>query len=179
MFKNITFVSVKKQTIKYWSYLTLVIVVLSISSCVEDETCGENTVTGVLMTVQNSGNDNETDTDELDQTKVSDWKICAVGDTLPLYSKSTDYQYGLPLDLEDTTVSFVFYIKDDSSTYLTDTVQFDYRQTDMKLVSVACGFAPEFLITGGSHGSSVLDSVVVEQPVVSTDLTLNNVAFYY
>lgn len=149
------------------------------SACVEDETCGENTITGIIISVANSGDDSATDNDGLNQDAVSEWKICPAGDTLEFVTNTTEYQYGIPLDLEDTTIAVVFSIKDDGEAYYEDTVHFDYRQTDLKLVSVACGFAPEFEITGGRHGVSVLDSVVLEALEVSNDLSINNVTFYY
>lgn len=169
----------KKIVEKYRFGIVMLCVVLFLSSCVEDDTCGENTITGIIVSVKNSGSDDATDTDALNQNAVSDWKICPAGDTTVFVAKSTDYQFGIPLDLEDTTIQLVFYIKDNGGVYLNDTLRFVYHQTDMKLVSVACGFAPEFEITEGQHGVSVLDSVVLEELVVSNDLSINNVTLYY
>lgn len=170
---------VKKNMKNRFFSVLLLVTTFFFSACVEDDTCGENMISGIKITVNNSGSDSATDLDALDQDKLSDWKVCPPNDTLAFVSMSTEYQFGIPLDIEDTTITLVFFIKDDGEDYLSDTLSFFYRQTDFKLVSMACGFAPEFEITGGKHSVNVLDSIVLETLEVSTDLTVNNVAIYY
>lgn len=150
-------------------------------ACVEDDTCNQNTVSGLNVVVANSGKDAKTDLDALNQDSIVGWMITAVGDTLSFVgSDNATYSSGIPLNLDDTTITVLFKIKDTAhDEYLVDTLVFDYHQTDLVLLSVQCGFAPLFELTGGSYTKSVLDSVVVRAVEVSTDLTINNVSIYY
>lgn len=155
--------------------------VFLLAACYEDDSCNQNTVSGVNITVANSGSDSKTDLDGLDQSNIESWRITAVGDTTALVgSENTDYTTGIPLDMNNTSITVLFKIRDNDTTdYLVDTVVFEYIQTDLQLLSVSCGFAPIFKLTGGCFGTSVLDSVVIYDSEISTDLQENNVSFYY
>lgn len=162
--------------ILFWS------IALSLSACYEDETCNQNTETGVNIVVKNSGNDTGTDLDGLDQTKSVEWNFTPLADTIVFVSSENEpYSIGIPLNLNDTTIAIVLNIKDsEMSDYLKDTVIFNYVQTDLRLLSVNCGFAPIYNIIDIMFTDNVLDSVVLYTEVeVSNDLELDNVAFYY
>lgn len=151
------------------------------TACYEDDSCNQNTVTGVNIAVANSGADKATDLDGLDYATIESWLFTALDDTLALVSsESLTYSSGIPLDMNDTTITFLFKIRDnDSTAYLQDTVTFNYIQTDLQLLSINCGFAPVFQLRGGQSTSNVLDSVVVYEASITTDMQIKNVAFYY
>ena len=159
----------------------MLIPVLFLTACYEDDTCNQNTVTGVIVSVSNSGADADTDLDELDHTNVESWRFTALDDTSAFVnSDDLSYSPGIPLDMNDTTITLLFKIRDNDSTdYLQDTVIFNYIQTDVELLSVNCGFASRFKITGGWTTLNVLDSVNFYDGYVTTDMETENVAFYY
>ena len=170
------------QVKKLFVHILLWSIALSLSSCYEDETCNQNTETGVNIVVENSGDDSGTDLDGLDQSKTVEWNLTPLADTVVFVSSENQANsIGIPLDLNDTTIAIVLNIKDsEMSDYLKDTVVFNYVQTDLRLLSVNCGFAPIFNITDIMFTGNVLDSVILYTEVeVSNDLELDNVAFYY
>lgn len=176
----ITFAFVKKRRTYIIYLMTLLIPALLITGCYEDDSCNQNTETGINITVSNSGSDASTDLDGLNQNSIESWRVTAVGDTTALVDSESDYNTGIPLDMNDTTVTLLFKIRDNDTTdYLVDTVIFTYIQTDLQLLTVTCGFAPVFNITGGEFYMNTLDSVIIYEQEVSTDLQTNNVTFYY
>lgn len=161
--------------------MILMALLVFLSACYEDDSCSQNTVSGINVTVSNSGSDSSSDLDELDQDNVESWRFTALDDTVSLVnSESQTYTSGIPLDMNDTSITILFNIRDnDSTAFLKDTIVINYYQTDLQLLSVNCGFAPLFRITGGASTAHVLDSIVVNDVEISTDLLIDNVAFYY
>lgn len=161
--------------------MCLLMLTLIIASCVEDGSCNQNTITGVNVSVSNSGSDSDTDLDGLNGDSIESWLFTAMDDTVALVSdEDVDYSPGIPLDMNDTTITLLFKIRDNDTTeYLRDTIVLNYIQTDLVLLSVNCGFAPLFKITGGYSTMNILDSVVIYDEFITTDKNLDNVAFYY
>ncbi len=149
-------------------------------SCYEDDSCNQNTNTGVNITVANMLPDS-VDTDSLNSSHIESWRFKTLEDTtIFISSDNLDYTTGIPLNMNDTVIKLLFQIRDNDTTdYLVDTIILGYIQTDLELLSANCGFAPVFKITNGSFTMHVLDSVAIENSKVSTDLQLNNVAFFY
>jgi hypothetical protein len=155
--------------------------VFLMTACYEDDSCNQNTVTGVNVSVSNSGADKSTDLDGLDYDNIESWRFTALDDTLALVSsENLTYSPGIPLNMNDTTITLLFQIRDNDSTdYLQDTVIFNYIQTDFQLLSINCGFAPLFTLTGGQSTINILDSVILYEGDITTDMQIENVAFYY
>lgn len=176
-----TFAPVKLKSTYFYRILAFVMLALLITACYEDDSCNQNTVTGVNISVSNSGADNTTDLDGLDYSNIESWRITALDDTVPLVSsENLSYSAGIPLDMNDTTITVLFKIRDNDTTdYLRDTMIFNYIQTDLQLLSVNCGFAPLFQLTSGQHTINVLDSVILYEGYITTDMQIENVAFYY
>lgn len=171
----------KIESTYLYRILLFVLFAFLITACYEDDSCNQNTVTGVNVSVSNSGADKKTDTDGLDYNTIESWHFTSLDDTLALVSsENLTYSPGIPLDINDTTITLLFKIRDnDSTAYLQDTVSFNYIQTDLQLLSNNCGFAPLFKITGGHSTINVLDSVIVYDGYITTDMLIENVAFYY
>lgn len=159
--------------------ILLLLALVFLSACYEDNSCSQNTVTGINVEVSNSGSDATTDLDSLDQSKVDAWFFTALDDTFVTSANQT-YTSGIPLDMNDTSITVLFQIKDTEMTdYLQDTIVINYHQTDLRLLTVNCGFAPIYVISGGTHTLNVLDSVIMYDAEISTDLQITNVSFYY
>lgn len=176
-----TFAQVKIRNTYRFRILLFVMPLFLVTACYEDDSCNQNAVTGVNVTVSNSGDDEDVDLDGLDADNVESWRFIPLDDTVSLVSsESLSYSPGIALDMNDTTIVFLFQIRDsDSTEYLQDTIIFNYIQTDLQLVSVNCGFAPLFQLTGGYWTANVLDSVILNDSYITTDMQTNNVAFYY
>lgn len=161
--------------------LLLLMLASVVFSCIEDDSCSQNTVTGVNVTVSNSGADASSDDDGLDYNNIESWRFTALDDTTALVSSDNlSYSPGIPLDMNDTTITLLFKIRDNDTTdYLRDTVVFNYYQTDLQLLSINCGFAPLFYLKGGNSTLNILDSVILYESSITTDMQINNVAFYY
>lgn len=161
--------------------ILFVMPLMLLSACYEDDSCNQNRVTGVNISVSNSGSDASTDLDGLDYNNVESWRFTALDDTAALISSETQsYTPGIPLDMNADSITVLFKIRDsDSTDYLQDTVIFNYIQTDLQLLSINCGFAPQFKLTGGASTLNVLDSIVLYDGYVTTDMQIENVAFYY
>ncbi len=170
-----------KTFIKSNSFIGLLLILVGfLSACVEDDTCGENTISGVMVAIANSGSDSSTDTDTLNEKSVTNWKICPINDTISFTSMDTSYTSGIPLNINDTSVAVVFMIRDnEDEDYINDTLHLFYHQKELKLISMQCGFAPLYELSGLDHTLHVLDSVVLNEIEVSTDLMIDNVTLYY
>lgn len=138
-------------------------------------------MTGLNVKVSNSGKDIGTDLDGLDYNNVESWRFTAMDDTISFVSSETQsYSPGIPFDMNADSIVILFKIRDsDSTEYLIDTIVFQYVQADLELLSVNCGFAVLFSITNFHITSNVLDSIILEEPFVTTDMQTNNVSFYY
>lgn len=152
--------------------ILLILLPVFLSACYEDDSCSQNTDTGINVTVTNEGDD---------FTTVESWKFTALDDTTALVSSDNlSYTAGIPLDMNDTVVELLFSVRaSDTLDYVSDTVIIHYVQTDLSLLSVNCGFAPTYNITELVHTINILDSVLIYEQEVSTDLVSDNAAFYY
>lgn len=167
------FVPVKEM--KSYSVLlfSLLLVSLSVTSCYESDTCSENNVTGINVSV--------TSVDTLNSSEGS-WAFTPIDDTTQLVSSDdVSYSTGIPLDMSQDSIELYFMLRDNDTLdyYIADKVVFRYTQTDMVALSLNCGFAPEFQISSIGYTANLLDSVFFLEDVVSTDLELTNVSFYY
>ncbi len=152
--------------------ILLLTLACSLTACYEDDSCSQNTDTGINVAVSNKDGD----------YKGYDlWSFSKVNDTVSFVSSENQtYEAGIPLNINDTSITFLFNIRlNDTTAYLSDTITINYYQTDLRLLSVNCGFAPVYHITGGSHTLNVLDSVILYDEEISSDLELDNAAFYY
>lgn len=170
----------KKNIKSNFLTVSLLILIVFLSACVEDDTCGENTVSGLIVSVRNSGSDSNTDTDTLNENSVTSWKICPLNDSISFTSKDTSFTSGIPLNINDTSITVLFMIRDnEDEDYIIDTLSFYYHQTDLESLSLQCGFAPLYEISGMSHSVNVLDSLALNEKEISTDLIMDNVTLYY
>lgn len=167
-----------KQKKSYnWLIPILILLSLLVNACYEDDTCGENMYSRVNISVNSSAyqsNDTLKGTD-------TEWWFTPLNDTIVLISSDdVDESLGLPLDMDTDTLKLVFHIRNTSATdvYM-DTVTFQYEFTDLEEISLNCGFAPVFTMYGGNYTSYALDSIVLNEPIINTDLTEDNVTFYY
>lgn len=162
-------------------YLIVGLLAFFVTSCYEDDSCNENTVTGINMSVFSSGSDADADPDTLDVTAGIQWAILPPSaDTVLVSSSDLSSSVGLHLDANADMMTVLFIIRnEDSPVFYVDTVVFEYVQTELEQLSNNCGFAPVYTIYGGSNTTHALDSVVLEDPLVNTDITDDNVTFYY
>lgn len=174
MSEMIIFASVKNKSL-HILIISVIALTATMVSCYEDDTCNQNTETGVNIEVRNNGNEPTLHKDSIY------WKLTKIDDTVSLVSSNDiSYSTGLHLDMNNDSITFLFQIKNTSdSVYLVDTVVFNYIQTDLEALSLNCGFAPVFELTEGYYTTHVLDSIVKYDTIVNTELTETNVSFYY
>lgn len=170
----IIFASVKNKPLNIL-IISLITLASTMMSCYEDDSCNQNTETGVNLQVINNNNESTLDKDS------TFWKFTKMDDTISLVnSNNISYSPGIPLDMNNDSIQIRFQIKNISdSVYMIDTVVFNYIQTDLQALSINCGFAPVFELVGHNHTTNVLDSVARHDSIVNTEITEKNVSFYY
>ncbi len=152
-----------------------------LTACFEDDSCNQNMVSGINIEVITSDKNDSTDVDGLNPSGSIEWNIAPLNDSITFITSANQaYSTGVPLNLNDTSITIQLNIRDnDTTAYLTDIIKINYVQTDLRLVSVNCGFAPVFKITDIFFSTNALDSVLYSPDEVSNDLEIVNAVFYY
>lgn len=173
------------QVNKKYTYRSLTALVIALSflmtACYEDPSCDQNNQTAINTEVASSGSDASTDPDTLDIATDIEWLFTTINnDTTLLESSTYTETVGLPLDANNTQSIFLFKIRNtNDSAYYTDTIIFEYTLTELEALSINCEYAPVYKLEAYAHSTHALDSIAIYDPVINTDLTLENVTFYY
>jgi hypothetical protein len=148
---------------------------LLLSSCYEDDSCNQNTVTGVNALIINNGN-------SIPEDSVKSFYIMPIGEDSISFINSENVLYtpGIELDLNNDSTIVVFKVKENSTdSFIIDTITLNHKQIDVEMLSIYCGIVPIFELIGGTHTTHILDSITLQDSLINTDVSTPNVTIYY
>lgn len=147
---------------------------LFLGSCLEDTSCGQNMESGLLFSAYRITLDSVTQEPVItrDMNKLFVFLDRNKQDTL--YPRATDTLALVPIELNDTITSL--YFEKDS---VLDEIRIIHTYPEAAFVDVNCGFVPSYEIKNGSFTNVNLDSVLIINPTVNTDVFQTNILLFY
>lgn len=160
--------------------LTLKVLLLSfvtgglVSSCLEDTSCGQNTESALLFSAYSITIDSATQARVINRDMSRLYVFLNPDKQDTLYPRSVDTLAMVPIELNDTITSL--YFEKDS---VLDEIRIIHSLPEAAFIDVNCGFVPSFEIKTGSFSNVKLDSVIIVNPTVNTDVYQTNILLFY
>lgn len=165
-------------TSKHRSFLFSLILILSfgvfVSSCYEDTSCDQNIETGMLFSFYKVGTDSVSGEQTLTRNNGNVYVFMQAEKQDTLFPRVADTLAMLPFELNDT-VTTLFFEKDS----VMDIINIEHTLPEAEFLDVSCGFAPSYTIKTGNFTNTIIDSVVIVNPLVNTDVYQTNIFIYY
>ncbi len=157
---------------KILKYLFFLIGFVLLSSCNSDEVCTENIdKTANIKFVQISVVDDVITENELSLNNLIVFPIERAEDSIYNFQNGVA-NISLPLNPNSTQTAFA--IKADE---IQDTLYF-HHQSEMKYVSLICGFTWFFSLEDVTHTGHAIDSVIVTDSIIDLDERINYKIYY-